>query len=110
MYVGTGVTTNALHPGIVKTEIGRHMGLESSIMASIFVKPLLSFFLKSPEQGALTTLFVALDPSLEKVSGKYFRCGEINHRIAIHIGYNVVLLIAVTAVRRRWPQRGRMPQ
>ncbi|OXA42771.1 retinol dehydrogenase 13 [Folsomia candida] len=69
---GTGVTTNALHPGIVKTEIGRHMGLESSIMASIFVKPLLSFFLKSPEQGALTTLFVALDPSLEKVSGKYF--------------------------------------
>jgi len=64
---------NSVHPGIVKTELGRHMGLENSLLASIFVKPLLSFFLKSPEQGALTSIYVALEPSLEKVTGKYFR-------------------------------------
>jgi len=67
------VTVNSLHPGIVNTELGRHMGMENSILAKIFVKPLLSFFLKSPQQGALTTLYVALEPSLEKVSGKYYR-------------------------------------
>ncbi|CAL8093157.1 unnamed protein product [Orchesella dallaii] len=69
---GTGVTVNAVHPGIVKTELGRHMGLENSIMASLFVKPLLSFFLKSPVQGALTSIYVALAPSLENKTGKYF--------------------------------------
>lgn len=42
-------------------------------MASIFVKPLLSFFLKSPVQGSLTSIYVALEPTLEDVTGKYFR-------------------------------------
>lgn len=70
---GTGVTVNALHPGIVKTELTRHMGFEDSILATIFVKPLLSFFLKSPVQGSYTSVFVALEPSLENVSGKYYR-------------------------------------
>lgn len=64
---------NAVHPGIVNTELGRHMGMSDSIMASIFVKPLLSFFLKSSRQGSLTSLYVSLDPSLQTVSGKYFR-------------------------------------
>jgi len=49
------------------------MGMEKSVFASIFVKPILKFFLKSPYQGSLTTVYVALDPSLQNVSGKYFR-------------------------------------
>jgi len=69
---GTGVTVNSLHPGVVNTELMRHMGFQNSVTATIFVKPILSFFLKSPEQGALTTLFVALEPSLEKTTGKYY--------------------------------------
>ena len=70
---GTGVTVNAVHPGLVDTEITRHMGFVNSTFASIFVRPLFWPFIKRPKQGAQTTLYAALDPSLVKVTGKYFR-------------------------------------
>jgi len=70
---GTGVTSNSLHPGIVDTELFRHMGFFKSVFASVFVKPLLWPFVKSPKQGAQTTLFAALDESLDQVSGIYFK-------------------------------------
>lgn len=42
------------------------------------MKPLLWPFLKSPKSGAQTTLYVALAPELQMVSGKYFSdCTEI---------------------------------
>ncbi|KAH8410123.1 hypothetical protein KR009_006331 [Drosophila setifemur] len=64
---GTKVTANALHPGVVDTDIKRHVGL-----AELFVKPLYWPFVKTPKNGAQTTLYVALDPELQKVSGQYF--------------------------------------
>ncbi|XP_052860645.1 retinol dehydrogenase 13-like [Anopheles cruzii] len=69
---GTGVTVNALHPGIVDTDLMRHMGIFNSWFSSVFVRPFVWPFLKSPLYGAQTTLHVALEPSLEKVSGQYF--------------------------------------
>ncbi|XP_063702276.1 retinol dehydrogenase 13-like [Culicoides brevitarsis] len=69
---GSGVTVNALHPGVVNTELGRHMGMFSSFLGKIFVKPFLWPFFKEPIAGAQTTLYVALDPDLEKITGKYF--------------------------------------
>lgn len=70
---GTNVTVNAVHPGIVDTEIIRHMGFYNSWVATIFIKPFVWPFIKTPRQGAQTTIFAALDESLDKVSGKYFR-------------------------------------
>lgn len=64
---GTGVTANYLHPGGVRTEIARHQ----PFWARALVK-LLYPFLKSPASGAQTSLAVALDPSLEAVTGKFF--------------------------------------
>ncbi|XP_069948214.1 retinol dehydrogenase 13 isoform X2 [Cherax quadricarinatus] len=69
---GTGVTSNAIHPGIVFTDIGRHMGINNSWIAKIFLFPLLWLFLKTPRQGAQTTIYAALNSELENVSGKYF--------------------------------------
>ncbi|KAK9736887.1 short chain dehydrogenase [Popillia japonica] len=69
---GTGVTVNAIHPGIVDTEIIRHMSFFNSWLAAILIKPFVWPFIKAPKQGAQTTIFAALDPSLEKVTGKYF--------------------------------------
>lgn len=69
---GTGVTVNAVHPGIVDTEIIRHMSFFNSWIATFLIKPFVWPFIKSPRQGAQTTVFTALDQSLEKVSGKYF--------------------------------------
>ena len=65
---GTRITSNALHPGVINTEIDRN------------VSPLLQFGFgvltaikgKSIEQGAATTCFVATNPSLGSTSGRYF--------------------------------------
>jgi len=74
---GTGVTVNALHPGIVDTNITRHMSFMKSYMATLILRPLFWPFVKSAKQGAQTTLYCALDPSLDRVTGKYFsNCGE----------------------------------
>lgn len=69
---GSGVTVNALHPGIVDTELMRHMGIFNSFFAKIFVYPLMWPFLKTAHSGAQTSLYCALEPELEKVTGQYF--------------------------------------
>ncbi|KAK7507085.1 hypothetical protein BaRGS_00001936, partial [Batillaria attramentaria] len=69
---GTGVTVNALHPGVVKTELGRHMNIfKSSISRAVFA-PISWVLLKTPVQGAQTTLYCALATELDGVTGKYF--------------------------------------
>lgn len=69
---GTGVSTFAVHPGIVNTEINRHMGIASSFVATVFVRPILWLFTKSPRQGAQTVIHCALAEGLEADSGAYF--------------------------------------
>ncbi|MCO5568274.1 hypothetical protein L7F22_021971 [Adiantum nelumboides] len=60
------ITINSVHPGAVPTNLARH----SNILA--FATSIASKLLKSIPQGAATQCFVALHPSLDKVSGKYF--------------------------------------
>ncbi|XP_003705146.2 retinol dehydrogenase 13 [Megachile rotundata] len=69
---GTGVTVNAVHPGIVRTEIMRHMGIYQSTMGRIIVDALTWIFIKTPVKGAQPILHVALDPSVKDVTGAYF--------------------------------------
>lgn len=69
---GTGVTVNSLHPGVVDTELMRHMGLFTSWVSGPFVRLLTWPFLKTAKSGAQTTLYAALDPDLDKVTGLYF--------------------------------------
>ncbi|KAK3774917.1 hypothetical protein RRG08_007274 [Elysia crispata] len=66
---GTGVTANSLHPGAVDTELARH---SVTGIFRLLLTPLYSVFVKSPLQGAQTSIRLAVDPALETVSGKYF--------------------------------------
>ena len=69
---GTGVTANALHPGIAATNIVEDV-------APPPVRPFLGLirpFLPTPERGARTSLYLATSPELEGISGKYFIRGK----------------------------------
>ncbi|KAA0201513.1 hypothetical protein HAZT_HAZT005400 [Hyalella azteca] len=68
---GTGVTCSAVHPGLVNTEIGRHMSVYKSWLSLLFLRPFLWLFLKTPRQGAQTTLYAVLSPDATK-SGAYY--------------------------------------
>ncbi|KAK1333268.1 hypothetical protein QTO34_006809 [Cnephaeus nilssonii] len=67
---GTKVTVNVLHPGIVRTNLGRHIHIP------LLVKPLFNLvswaFFKTPVEGAQTSIYLASSPEVEGVSGKYF--------------------------------------
>ncbi len=66
--VGTTITTNALHPGVVATPFGNK---ETSWLFK-FVWNFGKLFFISPEKGAETTIFLASSPKVENVTGKYF--------------------------------------
>lgn len=74
---GTKVTVNAVHPGIVDTEITRHMKFFNNLLSKMFIKPFIWPFIKSPKQGAQPILYAALDPNLDNVTGSYLSNNEI---------------------------------
>ncbi len=61
---GTGVVVNALHPGVIASELARDFPAPFRLMARLFFK--------SPASGARTSLYLATAPDAAKVSGKYF--------------------------------------
>jgi NAD(P)-dependent dehydrogenase (short-subunit alcohol dehydrogenase family) len=66
---GTGVTVNALHPGVVATELTR--AYPGPLVA------LWQLFLLTPAQGAECTVHVASAPGLAQVTGEYFEKSRI---------------------------------
>jgi len=73
----SNVTANCLHPGVVKTELTRHKNGSWSAAAANLFYAILSPALKSPKAGAQTSIFCAVDQSLDGVSGLYFvDCAE----------------------------------
>jgi NAD(P)-dependent dehydrogenase (short-subunit alcohol dehydrogenase family) len=65
---GTGATANAVHPGIINTNLGRHFEAWKRIAASLVGWT----FMKSVEEGAATSCYVATAPALAGVTGQYF--------------------------------------
>jgi NAD(P)-dependent dehydrogenase (short-subunit alcohol dehydrogenase family) len=62
---GSGAVAMALHPGVVATRIGEHGGLAE--IAWRLAKP----FMKSPERGAATSVFLATVPDPAPFAGGY---------------------------------------
>lgn len=65
---GTGVTANCLHPGMIDSGIWRNVPVPLNWFMAIIIKG----FFKTPAQGCQTSVFLAVDPELEKVTGRYF--------------------------------------
>jgi len=67
-FEGTGRTANSLHPGVIITNLGRHLnpvmrfgfGVASVVMC------------KTVEQGAATECYLAVHPGAAPISGHYF--------------------------------------
>jgi NAD(P)-dependent dehydrogenase (short-subunit alcohol dehydrogenase family) len=68
---GTGVTATVLHPGIVRSGFGA----EDPGRIQRVITPFMGL-LKSPEQGARTSIHVASSPDVEGVTGQYFVNGK----------------------------------
>lgn len=73
---GTGKTANALHPGVIKTNLTRH-----SSVAAIGMSIISPLVLKNIPEGAATQTYLAVNPKAEGLSGKYFsNCQVITPR------------------------------
>jgi retinol dehydrogenase 14 len=64
----SAVTANALHPGLVRTSFGAEDPNRIQRLLIPFLRPVL----KSPAQGAATSIHLASAPELKQVSGRYF--------------------------------------
>lgn len=61
---GTGVTTYALHPGAIASDIWRRVPWP--------IRPLMTMMMKSNEDGAKTSVYCATSEDLAKATGRYY--------------------------------------
>ncbi len=65
--IGTGVTANCMHPGVVGTGFFNKIGGLAGKFLRLFAP-----FMRTPEKGADTVIWLASSPEVEGVTGKYF--------------------------------------
>jgi NAD(P)-dependent dehydrogenase (short-subunit alcohol dehydrogenase family) len=65
---GSGVTSNCVHPGVIRTGLMRGV---SPVLHLLWQS--LGKFFKQPDEGAETPVYLATSPEVEGVTGKYFR-------------------------------------
>ena len=81
---GTGVTANAMHPGGVNTNFGNNQRGPMSLLFRAF-KP----FMRTPEQGADTLIYLASSPEVEGMTGKYLADRKV--KVASDAAYDETL-------------------
>jgi len=63
----TNVIANCLHPGVVRTNLGKSNWWVFRLALFLFAP-----FLLSPEKGAKTSIYLASSPEVDRTAGKYF--------------------------------------
>jgi dehydrogenase/reductase SDR family protein 13 len=61
---GTGVTTYSLHPGVIASDVWRQVPWP--------IRPLIKLRMRSPQEGAQTSLYCATSPAVVGDSGLYY--------------------------------------
>jgi WW domain-containing oxidoreductase len=73
---GTKKTANAVHPGVIGTNLGRHIGVPP-VISSIGYGIANALFLKTVGQGASTECYVAVNPAAATITGQYWADNNI---------------------------------
>ncbi|KAG7469540.1 hypothetical protein MATL_G00129880 [Megalops atlanticus] len=68
---GTGVTSYSLHPGVIRTELSRHVESWFPLLRALLLAPSI-LLMKTPREGAQTSIYCAVTKGLEEKSGCYF--------------------------------------
>jgi NAD(P)-dependent dehydrogenase (short-subunit alcohol dehydrogenase family) len=100
-WAAAGVTATAVMPGGIWTNLQRHW--DPDVLAS--TKEAAGDLVKTPEQGAATSVLLATSPALEGIGGKYFEdCHEAEVVEEIVDGLHGVRGYALDpdAARRLW--------
>lgn len=63
----------SLHPGVVRTELGRYINLFLHILIKGVLSPLYYLLLKSPREGAQTTLYTVLEENDKLEKGAHYK-------------------------------------
>lgn len=72
-FAGSGRTANAVHPGVIATNLGRHIGAAANVFFAV-ANPIA---LKSIPQGAATQCWAAAHPGAASLNGAYLAdCNE----------------------------------
>lgn len=75
-----GVTVNAVHPGIVKTDLFNTL----SPLLQMVIRPMIIVFFKNVREGAQTTIHLCVAPELENITGQYYancRPASMSYRV-----------------------------
>jgi retinol dehydrogenase 13 len=67
-YTDSGVTFNIIHPGAVRTNIGMNNGF----LYRTYSRYILHWFLKDPARSGEAIYYLAAEPSLEGVTGRFY--------------------------------------
>lgn len=82
---GGRVKVFCVHPGLVRTEVTRHMHWFIQLLNNIF-SPILSTLQKTPEQGAYCSIYCATDAQLvakpDNTARYYFHCNAVQESLA----------------------------
>lgn len=65
---GTGVTATVLHPGVTSTAFSAEDPARAMVPIVVALRP----FMRSPERGADTAVYLSSSPRVEGVTGRYF--------------------------------------
>lgn len=64
---GSPVTANVADPGVVDTDLYKHVFWPTRLVKKLFGR----WFFKTPEEGAWTSVYAAVAPALEGIGGRY---------------------------------------
>ena len=82
MSTESSVSVYSLHPGLIGTNLFEELtGISGSPLLSSLFHLITWPFMKDPWHGAQTSIYCAVDESLESQSGKYYRYLWLNINI-----------------------------